>query len=245
MLDKVSKGGAVMADFPSLPLFTDSFISDTVHLDATETGAYIMLLMSAWRTPTNSLPDDDRRLCRYARCSAKQWQRIKPAVMQFWTLTDSGWRQKKLDKVRRKVEAQRELMSAAGKASALKRQETNSANVAPPLQQPKPKPKPEDSSPYGEAPKAVDPAKLVYDAGKSLLARYGIANGKAGALLTNWRKRTDDARMLTIIADAGAKERSDPVAYIEAAVQSRSPPQKLQRVSQTLFDLMQDGWKWE
>ena len=109
-----------------------------------------------------------------------------------------------------------------------------------------------DSLPEGRAttedfppPKSVDPAKLVYDAGKSLLAKYGVANSKAGALITNWRKSATDAQLLTVIADTGAKERADPVAYITAALQNRAPPQKLGRVSQTIFDLMQEGWEWK
>ncbi|ACL63205.1 DUF1376 domain-containing protein [Methylobacterium nodulans] len=45
-----------MSAYPSLPLFTDAFIADTGHLSAAETGAYLMLLMVAWRSPGCSLP---------------------------------------------------------------------------------------------------------------------------------------------------------------------------------------------
>lgn len=90
-----------MAEFPALPLWTDAFLSDTMHLDATETGAYLLLLMIAWRRPNNDLPDDDVQLRRFARVSAKEWRTIKPTVMAFWyRAPDGNWHQKKLDGVR-------------------------------------------------------------------------------------------------------------------------------------------------
>lgn len=48
-----------MSSFPSLPLFTDAFLADTGHLSAQETGAYLLLLMMAWRLPECRLPDND------------------------------------------------------------------------------------------------------------------------------------------------------------------------------------------
>lgn len=90
-----------MAEFPALPLWTDAFLSDTMHLDATETGAYLLLLMTAWRRPNNDLPNDDVQLRRFARVSAKEWRTIKPRVLKFWSLTpEDTWRQKRLDKER-------------------------------------------------------------------------------------------------------------------------------------------------
>ena len=59
--------GENMAEFPYMRLWTDAFIGDTGHLSAAETGAYIMLLMCAWRTPGCCLPDDDKRLARLIR----------------------------------------------------------------------------------------------------------------------------------------------------------------------------------
>jgi uncharacterized protein YdaU (DUF1376 family) len=89
-----------MADFPSLPLFTDAFIADTGHLNATETGAYIALLMAAWRTPDCSLPNDDVRLARMARCDARTWRKIKAVVLAFWTIDGTQLRQKRLTRER-------------------------------------------------------------------------------------------------------------------------------------------------
>jgi uncharacterized protein YdaU (DUF1376 family) len=89
-----------MSEFPSLPLFTDSFIADTGHLTAHETGAYMMLLMVAWRMPDCRLPDDDAKLARWARVEPRHWPRTKSVVMGFWTLKDGFWSQKRLTKER-------------------------------------------------------------------------------------------------------------------------------------------------
>ncbi len=239
-----------MADFPSLPLFTDSFIADTTHLTAAETGAYLMLLMCAWRRPNCDLPDDDKLLARWSRCTPRQWSVVRPAVMQFWDFEDELFTQKKLSKVRGMVQLKSDLAARAGRASALKRKNTEPTDDDPTLQQPKPKPKPkpdvEDTSPNGEDAvpdvdpvRAVDPAKLVYDSGKSLLARYGVANGKAGGLITKWRKSVGDDKLLSIIADTGRAERSDPVAFITAACQQRAPPQRTGRVTDAITGMLE------
>ena len=87
-----------MAEYPALPLWTDAFLADTVHLDAIETGAYICLLIAAWRSPGCRLPDDDKRLARYARCGLKTWRRIRPTVIEFWTVEHGYLTQKRLMK---------------------------------------------------------------------------------------------------------------------------------------------------
>jgi uncharacterized protein YdaU (DUF1376 family) len=105
-----------VSEFPSLPLFTDSFIADTGHLTAHQTGAYLMLLMMAWRMPDCRLPDDDLKLARWARVAPRQWPHTKPVVMEFWTLKDGFWSQKRLmkerDSVRKYVFAKRGLGNA-------------------------------------------------------------------------------------------------------------------------------------
>ena len=128
----------IMADYPTLPLFTDAFIADTVHLDAAQTGAYIMLLMCAWRTADCRLPNDDDKLARFARCTPRQWLKIKAEVLQFWTLKDNFWQQKRLSETRvyvtRNVQQKREAGARGGKANALKNKKTPATDAtAPPV----------------------------------------------------------------------------------------------------------------
>ena len=114
-----------MTAFPVLPLFTDAFIADTTHLTAEETGAYLMLLMVAWRRPGCSLPDDDTSLARWARVSAKTWTRIRPRVMAFWSLGEDGeWTQSRLSqeqlRASQRASVARENGTRGGRPKSLK-----------------------------------------------------------------------------------------------------------------------------
>lgn len=113
-----------MADFPALPLWTDAYLGDTRHLTTLEHGAYLLLMMTAWRTPDCRLPDNDKLLARWAGLGPRQWQQIKPQVMQFWHLDEGHWVQKRLSKeavwVRKSATANKERASLGGKAKALK-----------------------------------------------------------------------------------------------------------------------------
>lgn len=77
-----------MAQYPSLPLFTDAYMADTRHLTAAQHGAYLLLLMTAWRMPDCKLPDDDKFLARCASMDARTWKANKPIVMAFWKQDD-------------------------------------------------------------------------------------------------------------------------------------------------------------
>lgn len=72
------------------------------------------------------------------------------------------------------------------------------------------------------APRAVDPAKRVFDTGKELLARYAIKPHTAGGLLTQWRREMDDdIELMAVLLEAGAAERSDIVAFIAGCIRAR------------------------
>ena len=111
-----------MAQFPALPLFTDAYLGDTTHLTTIEHGAYLLLLIVAWRSKGCKLPDDDKMLARYTKLSTAQWLRIKPVVLEFFTVENGylfqGRLLDELDTVKR-LTMQR---SNAGKASALQRE---------------------------------------------------------------------------------------------------------------------------
>ena len=125
-----------MSEFHTLPLKVDRYLADTRHLSAAQHGAYLLLLMTAWRSKDNSLPDDDDFLARCACMDRRTWKRNKVAVMSFWDIgQDAKWRQKTLDMTRKYVADLVIKKSAAGKASALKRKETGSTPVQQDTQQ--------------------------------------------------------------------------------------------------------------
>jgi uncharacterized protein YdaU (DUF1376 family) len=101
---------------PAIPLFGDAYLADTHHLTLEEHGAYLKLLMIAWRMDDCALPDDDARLALMLGCTAAKWAKLKPAVMAFWQLSDKGWQQGRLSKERKFVEEKRAKNSSAATA---------------------------------------------------------------------------------------------------------------------------------
>lgn len=121
-----------MSAFPSLPLFTDAFLADTGHLNALETGAYLLLLMVAWRSSGCCLPDDDYRLAKWGRVDARTWSRIKPVVMEFWFLEEGVWRQKRLTKEHAHVSHRAEVARENGKHGGRPNSLINNERANPP-----------------------------------------------------------------------------------------------------------------
>lgn len=107
---------------PAIPLFGDAYLADTRHLSLEEHGAYLQLLMIAWRIDGCCLPDDDVRLARMLGVTKGKWAKLKPTVMSFWECSDGAWRQRRLTKERQFVEEK----SAKNKASADARWEAKS-----------------------------------------------------------------------------------------------------------------------
>jgi uncharacterized protein YdaU (DUF1376 family) len=78
-----------------MPLYVGDFLADTMHLSASESGAYLLLLMHYWRA--GPLPDDDRKLAGIARCPPREWRKVSPLVRAFFTSENNQLHQKRMD----------------------------------------------------------------------------------------------------------------------------------------------------
>src|ERR1700742_4987354 len=107
-----------MAEFPALPLFTDAYLADTTHLTTEEHGAYLLLIMTAWRTPTCDLPDDDNLLARYCRMSPARFRNISATIRAFFHVLDGRLVQGRLRDERNFLKKVSEENSKKGKRSA-------------------------------------------------------------------------------------------------------------------------------
>jgi len=111
-----------------MPLYVADYIADTQHLGALEHGAYLMLIMQYWRT--GSLPDDDKKLARIAKCSDREWRAIRSTIADLF---DDGWSHKRIDfeleKARGKSEARADAGKRGGEAKALKSNDATLANA--------------------------------------------------------------------------------------------------------------------
>lgn len=121
-----------MASYPAIPFWTDAYLGDTRHLSTLEHGAYFLLLMCAWRTPSNDLPDDDKQLARMCGMRIDQWRRIRPTILAMWQQRDDGrWAQKRLDMERNFVHGRSQKQSGVAIARWLKVKETRDATAMP------------------------------------------------------------------------------------------------------------------
>lgn len=92
-----------------MPLYVGDYLRDTQHLDATESGAYLHLIMYYWEC--GELPSDDVHLQKIAKISPYLWKKIKPTIIKFF---HDGWRHKRIDAELYKYEKMREKRRLSG-----------------------------------------------------------------------------------------------------------------------------------
>ena len=118
---------------PFMQLYVGDYLADTLHLSAEEHGAYLLLLMTMWRSD-GSLPDDHQKLARICRVSPKRWQTVWGAISEFFTVEDGRIKNARLTKERQKADQISQERSTAGKrgaeAKALKNKEMEQAIAA-------------------------------------------------------------------------------------------------------------------
>lgn len=96
-----------------IPLFVDSYLADTTHLTTEQHGAYLLLMMAAWRQPDCSLPRDDKRLAAFAGMPLARWRKISPEILEMWTYEGGRIFQKRLRHEWEYVRAKSEKARAA------------------------------------------------------------------------------------------------------------------------------------
>jgi uncharacterized protein YdaU (DUF1376 family) len=137
---------------PVFPLFSGDFLADTMHLNATEIGIYVLLLLHCWQHGT--IPRQDRRLSLIARCDNRTWHFHRETVLQFFDIVDGSTLQHR--RVTQEIHRCQEI-SNKRKAAALQKHSKGRAKNPDLDQYPKPEPKPELSKsksthPNGGAP---------------------------------------------------------------------------------------------
>lgn len=106
-----------MADFPALPLFTDSWTADTMHLSDEEAGAYMRLLILCWRTPTCKIPNDKIWQMRKLAVIESKYNLIYfPLIKEFFTTDGNRVFQKRLLKEFKYLTHRSQLQSVRAKS---------------------------------------------------------------------------------------------------------------------------------
>lgn len=124
-------GGALMAEFPKMPFWTDAYLADTIHLTTIEHGAYLLLLITMWRCKEKRLPNDDKSLAKFSRLSPAQWAKIKPTIMGFFDAENGFITQGRLTDEAAAVKRHSKRQSDRVKARWLKTKDSGDTTVIP------------------------------------------------------------------------------------------------------------------
>lgn len=121
-----------MSKTPFMPLWVSDFLGDTLDLDASEIGAYLLLLMAQWNRDGESLPNDSEKLKRICRCG-RSWPRVWGVLSRFFLTDENGIYNKRLRLESASVAAKREVNAhngaLGGKAKSLKYKDVPLANA--------------------------------------------------------------------------------------------------------------------
>ncbi len=94
-----------------MPVYIGDYLRDTLHLGATEHGAYFLLMMAYWCNK-GPLTDDDRMLRSITKCPDHEWARTKGTIARFFTIQDGKWIHKRIDEeLKRTDEAYRKKVA--------------------------------------------------------------------------------------------------------------------------------------
>lgn len=171
-----------------MQLYVGDYLGDTRHLSTEQHGAYLLLLMSMWRSD-GWVPHDEQKLARLTGLTLTRWRKIAPEVMELMVVAGGKVTQKRLAeefaKATEKSRKRSEAGHAGGVAKALKDNNPPLANATPLLQHlPEPESEPERK-------KKKDSTRTPSASGKaraSLPDQFPSPEAKAAAVLF-WQKK--------------------------------------------------------
>lgn len=216
-----------MAGYPSMPLFVKDYLIDTTALTLEQSGAYLHLLMHAW-SRGGELPDDDRQLAAFAKCSMHKWRAIRRVLEGYFVVDNGVWINERLAKELRFVKDLSRKRSLAGsrafKAKAAKINDlpehllndcisnrqapTPTPTLSIPLDKSNGSPEPPD-----------DPKRHFWRAAKSYLAGCGVRPDRTGAIIGKWVRDHGDEAVAAAVSAAQIEGVVEPVAWITARLQ--------------------------
>lgn len=120
---------------PAFQFYVKAWMSSTAHISLEAQGAYVRLM--AWSWDNGPLPSDEAARARLVGLTTLRFRRVWAEFSAKWFPTDVGLVNLRLEQQRAELNDYRLKQSAAGKASAAKRQrEVNqqATSVQPPLE---------------------------------------------------------------------------------------------------------------
>lgn len=72
-----------------MPFYVGDYLGDTMELTTEQHGAYLLLLLAAWKKGAY-LTNNDEALASICKCDKKAWARVSFAVLPYFTETEDG-----------------------------------------------------------------------------------------------------------------------------------------------------------
>ncbi len=188
-----------MAAIPFMPLYVADYLADAAHLSTLEHGAYLLLIMTYWQRG-EALPDDDKKLARITRLEPRTWAKIKPAISDFFEVSDGKYIHSRVERELSNVRAQSVKKRAGGLARAKQMHSTRLAPV-----------QLSDTDTDTVVPLSKDKGdsdKEFWDNAKSYL-------GGKGSMIGKWCRDYPKAEVAKAIGAAQVERAVDPIPYIE------------------------------
>jgi len=100
-----------------MPFYVADYLVDTTHLTTEQHGAYMLLIMTAWKSDGH-LPCDPQELQQITRMTAQQWAKSEATLRKFFYVTNDGWISNRVREELDKSKAFMERKTIAGKKGA-------------------------------------------------------------------------------------------------------------------------------
>jgi len=224
-----------MAEAPIWPVATDAFIADTTHLDAEETGAYMMLLMCLWRQGGEGLEDNPKKLARMARVPSRKWNKVWESISPLFQINDGLLTQKRVSKdivkIRERIHQARTNGERGGRPKSLKNKEVDKATGSSSVFKNKTGSEPDEKlsisiskdTPKGGVP-PTDDAEL-FRRGKEVLGK------SAGGVIAKLKEAKGGNVALTRAIIETASTKHDPAEYVGAVIRGKEPRRERDRMA--------------
>lgn len=103
-----------------MPLYVSEYLGDTMHLTVEQHGAYLLLIMAAWKND-GRLSSDVSALQQICRMTPQQWARNEQTLQRFFFVTEDYWVHNRVRTELEKAKSMVERKSKAGQTAAAAR----------------------------------------------------------------------------------------------------------------------------